>query len=135
MNSIERFDDKVWDRFFDYLYCEEPSREEVRERLRAAGIDVAPAVQRVKQALRTSQARAHLEAARARRQPLLEKMQGIVSPVAEQLREGLRELITQRFSGTGQLAYFRKLEDAASEEDLQSLLDDLRRLEQLSEDD
>jgi hypothetical protein len=135
MSSINQYDDKVWDRFFDSLYCDEPSREEVRERLRAAGIDVAPAVQRVQQALKTARARAELEAARVARRPLLERMQGIVSPVTEQLREGLRALINERFSGSGQLAYFRKLEEAASEEDLQSLLEDLRRLEKLSEDE
>jgi hypothetical protein len=32
-----------------------------------------------------------------------------------------------------QLAYFHKLEDAASEDDLQSLLDDLEKLEAMQE--
>jgi hypothetical protein len=135
MSGIEQFDDKVWDRFFDYLYCEDPKPEEVRERLTAAGIDIAPALRRVQQAIVTSQARTKLESARASRAALLEKFQGIMSPVGEQLREGLKDLIARKFAGTAQAAYFRKLEEAASEEDLQSLLDDLHRLEMLSEDD
>ena len=73
MSDIERFDNKVWDRFFDYLYCEEPKPEEVRERLTVASIDITPALRRVQQVISASQARAKLEAARASRPALLEK--------------------------------------------------------------
>lgn len=135
MSGLERYSDDVWDRFFDHLCEEEPTREEVEERLRASGIDIAPALKRVKLAIQASQARARLESARASRPGLLEKLRGVVSPHAEQLRGNLQDMISRNFEGTARLAYFRKLEEAASEEDLQSLLDDLHRLEKLSEDE
>jgi hypothetical protein len=112
MNGVERFDDSVWDRFFDFLYGEGPSAQEAQERLRALGIDVTPAVRKVQDALQASRARARFEAA----------------------REQLRDLMTRRFTGTALAAYVRKLEQAASDQDLRALLDDLRRLERSSEE-
>jgi hypothetical protein len=136
MGDVSEFDDKVWDRFFDFLLCdEEPSREEVQDHLRTFGIDVAPALKRVQQALQSSKARAALEAAKMARPSLVARIGQVISPVAERLRDKLHDVIARRFTGSEQAAYFRKLEGAASEEDLQSLLDDMERLETLSEDD
>src|SRR5262245_53007594 len=128
MSEPSEFGDKVWVRFFDLLFCdEEPSREEVQEQLRTFGIDVTPALARVQQALRSSKARATLEAAKAARPSLVARIGRVAVPVAERLREKRREVITRRFSGSEQAAYFNKLQGAASDEDLQSLLDDMER--------
>src|SRR5262249_56475132 len=87
MNGVERFDDSVWDRFFDFLYGEGPSAQEAQERLRLLGIDVTPAVRKVQDALQASRARARFEAA----------------------REQLRELLKRRFTGTALAAHGRKV--------------------------
>ncbi len=50
------------------------------------------------------------------------------------LRESLRELIQRQFTGTEQLVHFRKLESAASEDDLRSLFEDLERLRSLTDE-
>jgi hypothetical protein len=135
MSDVERFDSKVWDRFFDFLFCdEEPSRKEVQQTLCTLGIDVTPGLKRVQHALKASKARASLEAARAARPLLVQRIGHIIAPATEYLRESLRGLITRRLTGTQQAAYFRKLEEAASDNDLQSLLEDMDRLEKLSED-
>ena len=49
------------------------------------------------------------------------------------LRERLQSLIGQKLQGSVQAAYFRKLEHAATDDDLQSLLEDIHRLEALQE--
>ncbi|MBL8792468.1 MAG: hypothetical protein JNM56_01045 [Planctomycetia bacterium] len=133
MAGIERSGDDVWDRFFDFLYCEEdPPRTEVQQQLRELGIDMQPALRKVRGALEARSARTRLEAARAERPSLAARFGQLLAPAAEQLRDKLHELIARRLSGTAQAAYFRKLEAAASNQDLQSLLDDLHRLEQLA---
>jgi hypothetical protein len=57
-----------------------------------------------------------------------------VMPAVGELREHLKGLIAGKFSGTVQAAYYRKLETAATDEDLQSLLEDIHQLEALSEE-
>jgi hypothetical protein len=88
---------------------------------------------KVRLALQATEARAGLEAARAERPKLMERIKQVVAPVAEGLREHLQTLIGQRLQGSVQAAYFRKLEHAATDEDLQSLLEDIYRLEALQE--
>jgi len=51
----------------------------------------------------------------------------------EDLRSGVRSMIGKLKGDQTQLAYFHKLEGAATEEDLQSLLDDLEKLEAIQE--
>src|SRR5207244_2088029 len=108
---------------------------EVQAQLHTFGIDVAPALKRVQQAIHSSKARAALEKAKAARSSLVARIGQVVAPVTERIREKLHDLIARRITGSQQAAYFRKLEGAASKEDLESLLDDLSRLEALSEDE
>ena len=51
MRDFTRFDDKTWDRFFDFIYCEELDHKEVKERLETEGIDIESAKKRVNQLL------------------------------------------------------------------------------------
>jgi hypothetical protein len=133
MADLKKYPDPVWDRFFDFVFPdEEPAtREEVQQELQRRGLDVRKAVAKVNLALKSVQARADLKGARARRPGLTEMLKEMVAPVAGGLRDHLRALIGGKFQGAAQAVYFRKLESAASDEDLQSLLEDLYRLESL----
>ena len=135
MSDLSRFQDPVWDKFFDFVFAgdEALTRNQVQEELRHQGIDTARALSRVEQALRAAEARTSLELARNKRPGLVAKLSHVVAPVASGIRNSLRQVIAERFEGTAQAAYFRKLE-AATDEDLQSLLDDLYRLEAISEE-
>jgi len=125
----------VWDKFFDFVFAgdEALTRNQVQEELRHQGIDTARALSRVQQALSAAEARTSLDLAKSKRPGIVAKLSQIVAPVADGIRNSLRQVIAARLEGTAQAAYFRKLE-AATEDDLQSLLDDLYRLEAMSEE-
>ncbi len=135
MADLTKFPDPIWDRFFGFVFPDdEPAtREEVQQELQRLGLDVKRAVARMQLALQATQARADLEAARAERPRLMERIKQVVAPVAGGLREHLQSLIGQKLQGSVQAAYFRKLEHAATDDDLQSLLEDIYRLEALQE--
>ena len=50
------------------------------------------------------------------------------------IREALKRMIAERLTGPQQAVYARKLEAAASDDDLKTLLEDITRLETFSED-
>lgn len=54
MRDLRSFSDETWDRFFDWLYddVEDMPIEEVRQRLREAGIDTTKTLERVQEAIR-----------------------------------------------------------------------------------
>lgn len=135
MADLKKYPDQVWDRFFGFVFPDdEPAtREEVQRELQRLGLDVKRAVARVQLALQATQARADLEAARAQRPKLMEKLSQVVAPMTAGLREHLQALIGQKLQGSVQAAYFRKLEHAATDDDLQSLLEDIYRLEAMQE--
>ena len=136
MADLEKYPDAVWDRFFDFALGDEEalSRGEVQERLKMLGIDLTKAMSRVEQALQTAHAKEALALAKARRPGLIEAMTSVIAQTGEALRETVRQLIERKFQGSVQAAYFRKLEATGSDEDLQSLLDDMCRLEALDKE-
>jgi hypothetical protein len=133
MSDLKRFADPVWDRFFDFIQAdEEPTdRAEVQESLRKLGINPARAIARVKAALESTAAKAQLEEAREKRPSILAALSQVAPPSVEGLRESLRERITKTLHGPQQALAFRKLEGAATDEDLQALLTDIHRLQTL----
>jgi phage terminase Nu1 subunit (DNA packaging protein) len=136
MSELRRFDERVWDRFFAFVYECEPrqSRQEVQAELRRLGINAKPAVSAVLQAVEAAGARARLAAARSERTSIGLRIGSVVPSTPHAMRDNLRQLIAQRF-GTGETAaYWYKLEKEASDDDLKSLLDDFHLLERLSED-
>ena len=137
MSDYRRFDDAVWDRFFEFLDAtEEPtSMSEVDDELARRGLDVAPTVRRVLDSVHAAQARAALERARKKRPTVLKRLSSVVGPDAASLRDRLREIVNQQLEGTLQAAFFRKLEQAASDRDLRTLLEDIERLSVLGQDD
>lgn len=136
MGDFKRFQAPVWDRFFDFVSeCHEDLTDrEVRDELKRRGIDVTKAFGKVQQALRTAKARADLESARASRPDILKRIQSRAITGISGSLEDVKRAISRQFQGSGQVqaAFFRKLENAESEEDLRSLLEDAQLLDALS---
>lgn len=135
MNDQLRHDYRVWDRLFLLLYpCDESvTDDEVRADLKRLGIDMKPAFQRLHSMIETQRARARFAAAKDKRASLSQKIRDVVAPAVEDLRAGVKDLIGKIKGDEAQLAYFHKLEGAATEEDLQSLFDDLEKLDAIQE--
>jgi len=135
MSDLKARPDAAWERFFEYLYpCnKEAKRAEVQEDLNRLGIDVRKAVDRVQKALAVAKGKAELADAHARRLSATARLGQVTPPATQGLRDRLQALIEGKFQGTERAAYFHKLEAAATDEDLQSLLEDIHRLETLSE--
>lgn len=133
MTDYTRYKNDVWDRFFEFVRVpiESLSREEVQQELRERRLDVSNAVKRVLQAVATHKARTELEMAKSQRLSTLSRLSAIVAPSIGNLRDRVQELIGS-LQGEAQAAYFRKLESAATEEDLKALVDDVERLALLS---
>jgi len=140
MKNLERFDDHTWKKFFAFLLPDEKNmtRHEIEAELQHLGIDTRPGLAKVQQGLKkmaaAREARAALEAAKKQRPSLLAKLRDMTSEVSSLTKEDLRRIIGERFSGTAQAAFFRKLDSAASEEDLRSLIDDMSKLDALTEE-
>lgn len=137
MSQLDRYADEVWDRFFEFV--SEPvsnlSVEEVHSELTRYGVDITQAMSRVQRALATARAKNQLELARKKRAGIVEKLSNVVAPNIEGLRERVKDIIGGKLRGSVQAAYFRKLEEAADEEDLRRLMDDIERLDALAEID
>jgi hypothetical protein len=133
MSDLETHNQTVWDRLFDLLYaCEESITDaEVDADLQQAGIDMRPAFRRLHEMIEQKKARQQFARAREFRASLMDKLQDVVSPKVSDLRTGVREFIDRVFSGPEQVAHYHKLEKAATDEDLQSLMDDLTKLAEL----
>ena len=93
------------------------------------------AVSKVQQAVVSAKARAELRAAKEKRPGIVEALTSVFAPSTDELRQRIIKTIAGNLQGTAQAAYFRKLEEAASEDDLRGLLDDIERLEALTDDD
>lgn len=140
MKDVDRFDDRTWKRLLAFLVPDEGNmtRSAVEAELQHLGVDTRPGLARIERTLKqvaaTREARADLEAAKRRRPSLLAKLRGMASEAGSLPKQHLRRVIRERFSGTAQAAFFRKLESAASEEDLRSLLEDMSTLDALTQD-
>jgi hypothetical protein len=133
MSDITKYPDEIWDRFFAFSFGgpDPMTRADVQAKLKGLGINLTKAMGRVQQALEAARAREELAAARAKRPGLIAAANSAIAPVGESLREKLKALIERTFQGGVQAAYYRKLETAASDDDLRSLLEDMQRLEDM----
>ena len=136
MGDLSRFQEPVWDQFFDFVFeCEhELNRAQIQEELRRRGVDLTDARKRVRRALETANARSKLELARANRPGILARIGSVVPAEFGASLEEMKRAVLAKFQGQAQLAFFRNLEAAESEEDLKSLLEDAHLLDALSED-
>lgn len=135
MTDRFRPENDVWDRFLSLLYpCDDSvTIEEIDEDLERAGIDFESAYQRVQKMIATQRARAKLASARVTRESMGSRIRDVIAPKVENLRESVRNMIGRAGTEEQQMAYFHKLQEAATEEDLQSLFDDLEKLSALRE--
>ena len=136
MSEPRRYSTQVWDSLFEMLYaCDESlSDAEIDADLQRERIDVRPALRHVQQLIEQANARDQLSRAAETRLSMIDKLRGIVTPQVENLRAGIKGLIDRAFPESAQVAHYQKLEKAASEEDLRSLLDDLTKLAALRQD-
>lgn len=133
MAGLERIANEAWDRFFDFVTPDvvQMSAAEVDAELKRAGIDISVAATQVQQALEARRAREDLARARLLRPSITEKLaRQLVAPI-EDARRILHEMIQNRAPESVRAVLFRKLEKVATDEDIESLLQDIQRLEDL----
>lgn len=135
MNSDSLHNYPIWDRLFELLYpCDENLTDnEVDAEIARLGIDMKPAFRRLHKMIEAQRAKAQFATAKERRTAIAEQIRDVAAPRFDDLRKQVRDSVGRMKGDKAQLTYFHKLETAASEEDLQSLLDDLEKLEVLKE--
>lgn len=135
MNNDSLHNYPVWDRLLELLYpCDENlTGEEVDAEIARLGIDMKPAFRRLHKIIEAQRAKAQFAVAKELRTTIGERIRDVVAPKFDDLRKRVSEFVGKMKGDKTQLAYFHKLEKAATEEDLQSLLDDLEKLEALKE--
>ncbi|MGD8450884.1 MAG: hypothetical protein PVJ57_03620 [Phycisphaerae bacterium] len=137
MTPSEEHENTSWDPVFDFLADEvdEMSQEEVRAELRSFRINVEPTVHQIKHALQVTEAREAMEKAPLRRARILEKLRDAVLQPIENARRDIRAFLQSQRLSTVHQVYFNRLESAASEEDLRSLVEDLAALDLFDDED
>jgi hypothetical protein len=127
-------DKPKWDKLFDSLNSEDEtaSIEAVESELKGRGIDVERVKRTVLDAVRKAQARADLEQAASGLAQAKQKLGNATIP-SESIKT-VEEMIKRQHDPALQQLYFSKLKQAASSADLQSLIEDLRRLDLLEGD-
>lgn len=139
-DALKHFDTNLCKRLFDFIYPDEGemTRGEVQAELQRLNIDMRPAIEKLDMALnfcgQKQKAQAELKIAREKRPALLDKFKQIKLPNFLNLRDEIQKRIAQHLSDPQQATYFRKLEEAASEQDLKTLLEDILFLESLNKD-
>ena len=133
MDGLERFDNQVWDRFFDFVAPDvaQMSTSELDAELQRAGIDPSKAIAQVKLALEAREAREKLAQARASRACITQKLLDCALGPVKDARRLLHEMISTCAPQAQRGVLFRRLEQAATDEDVRSLLEDIQRLERL----
>jgi hypothetical protein len=134
MKDPDPLDDSLWDRFLVFALPDPAAmpRAAVQAELRERGIDLSRAMSQMRRALATSRAREELAAARAKRPGVVAALRDVATSSAGAARDHLLAAI-ERVAGSQQAVYYRKLEQAATDEDLRALEEDLRRLEKLGD--
>jgi hypothetical protein len=137
MTPSEPNDNASWDPVFDFLADEvgEMNQEEIRAELRSFRINVDRTVHQIKHALQAAEAREAMEKAPIRRARILEKLRDVVLQPIEIARRDIRALLQAQRLSTVHQVYFNRLESAASEEDLRSLVEDLAALDLFDDED
>jgi len=131
-------DRALCDKLLSFIYPDESNMtdEEIQAELQRLKIDMRPAIERLNMALNfcneKQKAQGEYKTAREKRLSLLEKFKQIKIPNLPAQRNVLQEMIAQLLNAPLKATYSRKLEEAASEQDLQSLLEDILRLESLN---
>lgn len=122
----------AWDRFFDFITPEDmDSHAAVQADLQRLGLDTRKAFARVKEARDAARARSGLARAAANHDALKVLAGQTVTPSGLGRTE-LEDIIRTRCARPQQGTLFRRLQEAASDADLASLLADLEVLAKIS---
>lgn len=111
--------------------------EQVNEYLKSEGIDPVPLVTHVRQRIAKLKAEQELAQAREKRMNYSQKTSSHSDQISlTGLRDMVQEMIQSLTAGNPAMAsvYFRKFEEA-SDDDLESLLEDLSLLDEMARDD
>ncbi|MGD9691398.1 MAG: hypothetical protein AB7G17_00990 [Phycisphaerales bacterium] len=139
MTTPGKFRPEDWDALFDALAQETAglTPEEIRANLKAHQIDVSQTVNKVTKLIEAARARAALQAASARRQTITARFEQIRQAAArpfEDAKRRISEVLDQYGRGTIPQAYFNRLQEANTEEDMRSLIEDLEGLDLLDDE-
>jgi|GEM_PF-1849924 len=139
MIEREKMDARAWEALFNFVFPSdaELSPSEIQEALRAGGVNCKRVKERVlaqvKAAKEQETARAALEVAKARRERISAQVARFLGLGLEKSREELLAVIQAKVSGEQQVVCFNRLEKAATDKDLRSLLEDLAILDAFGE--
>lgn len=135
MKDKNPYSPETWAEFLDLIGPDADglTRDEVQQELRASGIDAAAVLGRVRNTIQRHTDRETLGQAGQKREKLLRSKPSVFDPV-KKTRDALLDAI--RGLGNPGLAqvYMNRMEQAATDEDLQSLLEDLEQAKALGND-
>ncbi len=135
MNDKNPYSPETWAKLLDLVEPDVDSltQEEVQQELRSLGIDAAAILSRVRDTIQRHADRETLSQAAQRREILLRSKPSVFDPV-KRTRDALLEAI--RSLGDPGLAgvFMNRMEQAATVEDLQSLIEDLEQAKALGND-
>lgn len=128
--------DPLWDEFFSFLERGDTpaTGAEADAELRRLGVDLGAAQKRVLNAAKRARAKAELAAAKARAEGVQSRMNTIPASPVTMSRDRIKLLIAARCDEPAQRAYFRKLDESSSDDDLRAILADLDCLKLIAED-
>lgn len=135
MSNIQRYKVEVWDRLFDFLSVDDEAitDAEIDADLDATRIDIRRGLQQFQAIIEQHKARIRYAQAGETREKTITKLKNVITPKSENLRTAVKELIGRVFTGPELIAHYHKLDKMASDEDMQSLMDDLNKLAAMRE--
>lgn len=137
MSDQKQLQRETWERFVDFLYpCGEMMvTAEIDECINEFGLEIESGFVQFHELIERRRRQVLLERAGQQRESLQQRLKGVVAPKVDDLKLRVRGLVQSSGDEKQRLAYFHKLENAESESDLQSLLDDIERLDAIGEFD
>lgn len=138
MSNYKEFKDSAYCRFLDFILPDEESMtpQEIQEELCARGINLEPAKNRIKSALAQAkekkEAQLKLSMAAGKRAKFFEMIANIPH-LATSLNADLQAFL-KTISSEKQSVLYHRLQEAKSEEDFNSIIEDLKILDILNDD-
>lgn len=116
---------------------DELPQNEIRSRLKAAGVNMDNVKKRYDGLLAQAEGRAVLGAARGQRQSFMARMVDLREhlPTSGDVREQVRQFVQEVFGGRAEAAVAWRNFEHATDADLRSMLEDLTLLDELEKDD
>jgi hypothetical protein len=130
MAGTNRFDDALWDRFFDFIApdVQEMSESEIDQHLARIGLDMTAAFGRLSRLLESQRLQARLATAADERTSFLARLETTAFERIEGAIAKVRAL-ADRLAPEQRAVFFHKLEKVVTEEDAQGILEDFKALE------